>query len=78
MLYINGSVTEPLSKYKLMYKEKIGWTMVKIEHIFWGLLIWPRLGRNAEIRGSLIIVFFLYKTKKIERIRKNDKYLNIE
>ena len=48
-----------------MYKEKIGWRMVKIEHIFWGLLIWPRLGRSAEVRGSLIIVFFLYKTKKL-------------
>lgn len=24
LLYINGSVTEPLNKYKLMYKEKIG------------------------------------------------------
>ena len=56
-----------------MYKENIGWSMVEIEHIFWGSLIWPRLDRNAEISGSFIIAFFLLTRQKNW---ENEKIIN--
>lgn len=47
--------------------------MVEIEHIFLeGHFYLPRLDRNAEIRGSLIIVFFLLTKQKIWENKKNN------